>query len=314
MRAAYIEKFASSGNVKVGDLPMPTVEDQEICIAVQYAGVNPVDAKIASGLLQERIPHQFPLILGWEAAGIVHSPGGPFQKGDRVFVYCRKPVIQWGSWAEFLSVRIEHVAKCPKNLSLKEAACVPLAGLTAWQALFEKAKLKPDETVLIHGGGGGVGSFAIQWAKFSGAYVIATASSGKVDYIKKLGADEVIDYQKTSFAKEIEKNHPFGLDVVLDTIGKDTYRQSFEVLKHGGRIVSLLEQPDLGQAKKFEVTAEYLFVSPSGHELQEIGELFEKKIAIASEIQELGLDQASEALDLIRKGHTKGKIVLKIAS
>ena len=196
---------------------------------------------------------------------------------------------------------------------MKEAAAIPLAGLTAWQALFEKVRLKPEETVLIHAGGGGVGGYAIQWAKYCGAApIITTVSSGKFDYVKQLGADEIIDYKKDNFVEEVRKNHPFGIDVVFDTVGKDVYKQSYEVLKQNGRIVSLLEQPDVDYEKRFNVEAYYLFVSPNARELKEIADLFERGLASVPEIQEMALDRASAALDQIRQGSTKGKIVLKI--
>lgn len=316
MKAAYIESFSSRNNVKIGQLPDPTPTDLEVCIAVEYAGVNPVDAKIAQGLLESRMPHQFPLVLGWEASGTIHSVGkdvSTHKVGDSVYVYCRKPTIQWGCWAEYLTYPAEHVAIIPKSLSMKEAAAIPLAGLTAWQALFEKVRLKPEETVLIHAGAGGVGGYAIQWAKFCGASpIITTASSGKFDYVRNLGAEEIIDYKKDNFVAEVRKNHPFGIDVVFDTVGKSVYKQSFEVLKTGGRIVSLLEQPDEAYQKRFKVEAHYLFVTPNGRELKEIADLFDRKRANMPAVEEMPLDQASAALDAIREGHTTGKIVLKI--
>lgn len=315
MKAAYIESFASHGNIKVGEIPRPEVGDGEVGIIVAYAGVNPADAKVAEGLFQSRLPHRFPLILGWEASGVVHTVGkGVFslKKGDQVYVYCRKPILQWGSWAEYLSFSADHAAFVPKNLSMAQAAGVPLAGLTAWQALFDKANLQPGEQVLIHGGGGGVGSFAIQWAKLHGSSVITTASASKFDYVKQLGADEIIDYQKHHFADQIKLSHPSGIDVVFDTIGGPIYRQSYEILKPGGRIVSLREQPDLDLSRKFHVRAEYLFVVPNGKQLQAITELFESGKAKPPIIHEMTLDQAPLAIQEIKKGRTTGKIVLQV--
>jgi NADPH:quinone reductase-like Zn-dependent oxidoreductase len=314
MKAAYIETFA--GPIKVGQLPTPKPGDGEVSIAVSYAGVNPADAKIAEGLFQSRMPHQFPLILGWEASGTVQSLGKhatSLNIGDQVYLYCRKPIAEWGSWAEYLIYPAEHVALKPKNLSMAQAAAIPLAGLTAWQALFEKARLKSGEQILIHGGGGGVGGFAIQWAKYGGAKVITTASSSKFDYVKSLHADEIIDYRKTNFVDQIRKSHPSGIDVVFDTIGGSVYQQSFEVLKPGGRIVSILEQPNTELAARFKVQAEFLFVQPNGKQLHEIAQLFELGKAKPPKIQEFPLDQAQQALDEIRTGHTLGKIVLRVS-
>jgi NADPH2:quinone reductase len=315
MKAVYIETFAPQGNIKVGQIPAPQPGEGEICIAVSYAGVNPADAKIAEGLFQSRIPHQFPLILGWEASGTVHALGEQVTSlsiGDKVYVYCRKPILQWGSWAEYLIFPAEDVALMPKNLSMAESAAVPLAGLTAWQALFERANLKSGEYILVHGGGGGVGGFAIQWAKSHGSKVITTASASKFAYVKQRGADEVIDYQKISFVDHIRKSHPSGIDVVFDTLGGSVYKQSFEVLKPGGRIVSILEQPNSDLAERFKVRAEYMLVHPSGKQLREIAQLFELGRAKPPNIQEFPLDQASQAISEIKKGHTVGKIVLKV--
>ena len=316
MRAAYIESFAPKNNLKIGNLPEPIPKIGEVCIAVAYAGVNPVDAKIAEGLIKKRLPHQFPIILGWEASGRIHSLGKgvtTYKVGDRVYLYCRKPIVQGGAWAEYVTYPAKDVARVPESLTLRDAAAIPLAGLTAWQALFEKTRLKPEEAVLIHAGGGGVGGYAIQWASYCGASpIITTASRSKFDYVKHLGAEEAIDYKADDFVEEIRGKYPFGIDVVLDTVGKNIYKKSFEVLKPGGRIVSLLEEPDESLARSFNVEAEYLFVTPNGRQLQEIATLFEKGKALLPEIQEMPLDWASYALDIIRGGHTKGKIVLKI--
>ena len=317
MKAVYIESFASHGNIKVGEVPSPKVGDGEVGIVVAYAGVNPADAKVAEGLFQSRVPHQFPLILGWEASGTVHTVGKDvtsLKKGDRVYVYCRKPTLQWGSWAEYLTFPAEHGALVPTNLSMAQAAGVPLAGLTAWQALFDKANLQPGEVVLIHGGGGGVGSFGIQWAKLHGSSIITTASAPKFEYVKLLGADEMIDYQKHHFVDQIRCSYPSGIDVVFDTIGGSVYRQSYEILKPGGRIVSLREQPDLDLSQKFKVRAEYLFVSPNGKQLQTITKLFELGKAKPPIVHQMPLDQAPLAIEEIKKGHTTGKVVLQVMS
>ncbi len=316
MKAAFINQFAEKGNLHIGQLSPPKPHDEEVCIAVAYAGVNPVDGKIAKGFLRSRLPHRFPIILGWEAAGTIHSVGKnirTYKKGDPVYVYCRKPIIQHGTWAEYVTSAAEHVAFKPRNLTFAQAAAVPLAGLTSWQALFVKAKLRAKEKVLIHAGAGGVGGFAIEWAKNQGSYVITTASSTKHDYVKSLGADEIIDYQNESFVEAMRRGHPHGIDVVMDTVGGDTYTQSFEVLKPGGRIVSILEEPNQKLAKAYAVDAEYLFVYPDGKNLSEITSLYESNKVKLPLVQTFNLDQAEEAMELIRSGHVSGKIVLRIA-
>ena len=315
MKAAYIEAFAEKGNLIVADLPAPEPKEGEICISVRYAGVNPVDGKIAKGLFQSRMPHRFPLILGWDAAGTVASLGkgvSRFKEGDRVFAYCRKEIVQHGSWAEFVTVEAKHAALIPPRLSFDEAASIPLAALTAWQGLFEKLHLESKETVLIHGAAGGVGGFAIQLAKGKNGFVIATASAEKGSYVRDLGADEVIDYRTVSFVEAVRKIHPEGIDAVFDSVGKDVYRDSFKALKPHGRIVSILEQPDAELAKQHGVRAEYLFVYPDGGSLEAIGALYEKGALKLPKIETLDLAEASLALEKIRTGHTLGKIVLRV--
>jgi len=315
MKAVYIETFAPQNNIIIGERPKPTPGDDEVCIAVEYAGVNPADGKIAEGLFQKRVPAQFPLILGWEASGTIHSLGKnvtTFKVGDKVYTYCRKKILHEGTWAEFVTSPVAYVSLKPKNVSMEVAGAIPLVGLTAWQALFDKAHLKAGEKVLIHGGGGGVGSFAIQWAKHCGAYVITTGSAAKQDYIKQLGADEIIDYNKVNFVDEIKKKYPTGIDVVFDTLGGTVYKQSFEVLKPGGRIVSLREQPDAELSAKYKVQAEYLFVTSNGEQLKEITKLFESGFAKPPKTQVFSIDQVIQAVDAIRTGHTLGKIVLKV--
>lgn len=315
MKAAFIEAFGDGSQIRIGDIPDPVPREDEVCIEVAYAGVNPADAKVARGLFQTRMPCQFPLILGWEASGVIQSLGSKsssWKVGDRVYAYCKKPIIQWGTWAEYVTVSAENVAPIPKTLSFSQAAAVPLAGLTAWQALFEKMGLQKGKTVLIHGGGGGVGSYAIQWAKNQGSHVITTASSSKFAYVKSLGADEVIDYKTTSFVEYLKSAYPSGIYGVFDTQGKTIYQQSFEVLQSGGCIVSLLEQPNKELAEQYQVRAEYLFVHPSGKDLRAIAKLFESGKAIVPDIRELPFASAANALKEIQSGHTQGKIVLRI--
>ncbi len=311
MKAAFIERFSPQFHIKIGDVPVPQLEEGEVRIRVSHAGVNPIDWKMAAGVYAH-LPHQFPMILGWEASGVISDSAHGFKRGDEVYVYSLKPVFHWGTWAEYLHVPAKDVALKPRNLSMAQAAAIPLAGLTAWQGLFDKGHLKAGQTVLIHAGGGGVGGFAIQWAKLHKAHVITTASAGKTDYVKRFGADEAIDYHRVDFASEIKKSHPSGIDLVIDAIGGATGKKSFEVLKPGGSLISLVEQPDAHLASKYKVHTEFLFASPNGLQLQAIVKLFEEEKAKLPKIQEMPLDQAAAALEEIRKGHATGKIVLSI--
>lgn len=315
MKAMVIESFGDVEKLHLDQVPTPQPADHEVQIQILYTGVNPVDWKIREGYLKNRLPHEFPIILGWDAAGIVTAVGKnvkKFKKGDEVFAYCRKPTVKWGTYAEYTCFDADNVSLKPKNISFAQAAALPLAGLTAWQALFDFAKLKKGETILIHAGAGGVGGLAIQFAKNAGAHVITTASTANHDYVKKLGADHAIDYRKTDFGKELKKIAPQGVDVVFDTIGGDTLRQSTDLLKPQGRLVSIIEQLDPKVAQEKNIRFGYVFVSPNGQQLNQIGELIEQSKVVPPNIQELPLAEARKAQELSQKGHTKGKLVLKV--
>lgn len=303
MKAAFIESFDGIDGIKFGDLPMPQIHDHEVLVKVDYAGLNPVDWKIAEGHLKQRMPYEFPIILGWEMAGTIYNIGknvSQFKEGEPVFAYCRKDITHFGALTEYISLDANNVVRKPKNLSFKEAAAIPLAALTAWQSLFDAAMLKENERVLIHGGGGGVGGYAIQLAKWRKAFVITTASDSKHDYVKKLGADEIIDYTKENFVQKLKNS----VDVVFDTIGGDTLKQSFEVLKQNGRLVSLL-----GQGNGIL----YVFVHPDGEDLKEIAYLFEQKKLLPPHIEEYPLIKTKEALYKLKNEHVKGKLVVRIS-
>ena len=234
MQAAYIENFGDTDQIKIGKLSLPPLNSNEVRIKVAYAGVNPVDWKICEGLLKDHLPHHFPLILGWDAAGTVDEVGGEvttFKKNDKVFAYCRKPTVQWGTFAEYICVDTTHVAFSPENLTFAEAAAIPLAGLTAWQVLFDKMNLQKGQTLLIQAGAGGVGSLAIQFAKLAGVTVITTASEANHDYLQSLGADHIINYREENLLTEIEKIAPQKLDAVFDTLGGLSLKESYLFLK-----------------------------------------------------------------------------------
>lgn len=316
MKAVVFEDFGGAEKLRLTDLPAPKPADNEILIAIECTSVNPVDWKIREGMLKNRLPHEFPIIPGWDAAGTVKEVGKNvknFKKGDKVYAYCRKPTIHWGTYAEFICVDAEHVAHMPKKLTSAQAAAIPLVGLTAWQALFEKAKLKKGETILIHAGAGGVGSLAIQFAKNFGAKVITTARENHHAYVKKLGADLAIDYTKEDFADKIKGVAPQGVDVVFDMIGGDTLRDSLEVLKPKGRLVSIYEKLDPAKAKEKNIEASYLFVEPNGSQLKEIANLIDQGKVAAPAIEEFPLEKASMAQEKVKTGHTQGKIVLKVS-
>ncbi|MBL7686242.1 MAG: NADP-dependent oxidoreductase [Deltaproteobacteria bacterium] len=314
MKAIVIEQFGGVEMLQLKEVLKPEPQHGEILVKVKAAGVNPVDFKIRKGLLQTRMPHEFPIILGWDLAGIVEEVGEEvheFKKGDAVYGYARKEMIRDGSYAEYLVLEPKHLAIKPKNISFEEAAAIPLAALTAYQSLFESLKLKEAEVILIHAGAGGVGSFAIQMAKNVGAKVITTASASKHSYLKKLGTDHCIDYQNQSFVEEVLRLYPLGVDAVFDTMGGEIQRQSVEVLKRGGRLTSILALEESVLAHP-EIQSGYVFVRPEELQLDLICEMIEEKKMKVHVSEVFPLAQAAKAHQRIESGHVTGKLVLKI--
>ncbi len=315
MKAIAIEQFGGKEKLKIMDMPIPEPLPGEVQIQIKYTSVNPVDWKIREGYLQTHLPHQFPIILGWDAAGIVTAIGSgvtQFKVGDEVFAYCRKSVVQWGTYAEYICVDASHVAQKPAALSFAQAAAIPLTALTAWQALFEAACLQRGETVLIHAGAGGVGGCAIQFARHIGAIIYTTASAARHDYVKKLGATVAIDYTQADFVDMLKKHHPDGIDVVLDCVGGKTLQDSFAALKPTGRIVSIVDHMESPPADFPHIQPRYVFVRPDGAQLKQIADLLSAYHVVAPTIEEMTLTDAALAQEKNRSGHTKGKIVLKV--
>ncbi len=315
MKAIAIENFGGADRLKLMELPKPVPQDNEVLIEVAYASINPVDWKIREGYLKDLLPHEFPLIPGWDAAGSVSAVGAKvkdFKPGDRVYAYCRKPLVRWGTYAEYVTVDAASAAPMPKNISFAQAAAIPLTGLTAWQALFDFAKLKSGQTVLIHAGAGGVGSLAIQFARHAGATVLTTASAGNHSYLKSLGAQHAIDYLATDFVAAAKQLAPQGVDVVFDTVGGETQKRSLDVLKPGATLVSIVDAPDEKIAAQRGVRAGFVFVSPSGPQLREITQLIETGAVKPPRIEEMALKDAAAAHEKSSGRHVIGKLVLRI--
>lgn len=316
MKAVVLQAFGEVDGLKVGEVADPHAGAGEVRIRIRAAGVNPVDFKIRKGLLQGRLPHEMPIIPGWDAAGVIDEVGegvANWQVGDEVYAYCRKPVIQFGCYAEYVVVPESFVAAKPTKASFAQAASIPLAALTAWQSLYDAAGLKEGQTVLIHAGAGGVGGFAIQLAKLRGAHVITTASAVNHDYVRELGADEVIDYNSIDFREAVKAVHPEGVDVVYDTVGGEVQVKSADVIKPGGTMVSILAYVDEAAIQAKGIHTRYVFVSPNGDQLRELAKLFDAgqfKTRIAAE---LPLAEADEAHRRMETGHTAGKMVLTVA-
>lgn len=314
MKAIAIQEFGDAEVMKLMELPKPIIKSNEILVKLKAAGVNPVDFKIRKGLLQGRLLEKFPIILGWDGAGIVETVGNDiktFKSGDEIFTYARKEKLQDGTYAEYIALEEKHLAKKPNNLSFAESAVVPLSALTAYQSLFENIKLQKNEVILIHAGAGGVGGYAIQMAKLTGAYVITTATQDKEQYVKELGADEVIHYDQIDFVEAVRKVHPQGIDAVFDTVGGDTQVKSADVLKKGGRLVTLLAVKEDSFTNK-DIQVMYVFVRPDSKHLQQIKEWVEKDQLKVRLTQTFPLEQAVKAHNMIENGRMLGKIALVI--
>lgn len=314
MKAIIYEQFGPSSVLKLADVPAPEPKEAEVQIQLSYSGVNPVDWKIREGYLQGVIPHEFPIIPGWEGAGVVTKLGKNvrrFKVGDRVYGYFRTSLIHYGTYAEYISVSEDIVALAPKSLSFKEAASIPLTALTAWQAIFDFAKLKAHETVFVQGGAGGVGAMAVQFAAWAQGKVFATALSENHSYILRMGAQKVFDYSQENVKEAFFAKSPQGADLVVDCVGGDTTKESFSLVKKGGRLVSIVER-DVQKWAPRGVEAGFVFVSPNRDELNEISALFDHKKLLVPELTEFALEDAAQAQELIRGGHVRGKIVLRI--
>ncbi len=314
MKAVYIRQFGDSKTLDIGEVPTPEPGPDEVQIRIDHTSVNPVDWKIREGYLESMMPHEFPLVLGWDAAGTVAQVGErvtSFAVGDEVYSYTRRPTIQFGTYAEYTVVGASAVAAKPKTLSFAEAATVPLVALTAWQALVDFAEVASGENVFITAGAGGVGSFGIQFAKHRGANVITTASAKNHDYVRSLGADHVVDYTKGDTVAAV-RCWSDAIDVVFDCAGGQSLAEGWEVVKSGGRLVSIVDTPSEEQAKTKEVRASFVFVSPNGEELAQIGALIDEGKVRVPHLQVKSVQEAATALDENQNRHVRGKVALKI--
>ncbi len=308
MKAVRIHQYGGPEVLIFEDAPRPEPGSAEVLIRVHAAGVNPVDWKIRAGYLKDIRPYTLPLILGWDLSGVVEAMGPgvvKFKKGDEV--YSRPDSSRNGAYAEYIAVKEAEVAFKPKLIDHVHAGAIPLACLTAWQAIFDTAGLSAGQRILIHAAAGGVGSFAVQLAKWKGAYVIGTASEENQDFLRELGVDEPIDYEETQFEDLVRD-----VDVVFDTMGGDTQKRSWKVLKKGGFLVSIAAPPSAEEAAKIGVRQAFIWMAPNSAELTEIAGLVDsgKLKAVVETI--MPLSDARQAHELIQMGHTRGKIVLRV--
>jgi NADPH:quinone reductase-like Zn-dependent oxidoreductase len=308
MKAIRIHQFGGPEVLKFEDAPRPEPASDEVLIKVHATSVNPIDWKIREGRAQEKYPVKFPLIPGWDVSGEIEEVGSDivvFRKGDEV--YARPDVTRNGTYAEYVVVKANEMSLKPVTIDHVKAAAVPLAGLTAWQALFDHGELQEGQKVLIHGATGGVVSFAVQFAKWKGAYVIGTASTGNIQFLKKLGADETIDYKKQTFEDIIRD-----VDLVIDLIGGDTQERSLKVIRNGGRLVSTVAAKFKEQAKAENIHLLNFQAQRDAEVLEQIATLIDEGKVTPVIGKLLPLEKAAEAQKISEQGHTLGKIVLEV--
>lgn len=332
MKAFVLARYGKKRPLQSADVPIPELRDDEVLVEVHAAGVNLLDAKVRNGEFKLILPYRMPLVLGHDVAGVVAKIGPrvrQFKPGDEV--YARPDDFRIGTFAEFVPVKEASLALKPKNLTMEEAASIPLVGLTAWQALIAKSGLKEGQKVLIQAGSGGVGTFAIQLARHLGATIATTTSTANLALVKSLGADVVIDYKTQDFEDVLR-----GYDVVLNSQDGNTLEKSLRVLRNGGKLISISGPPDpefgkaiaapgfvklvmrllssgiRRRARAAGIDYSFLFMTANGHQLREITRLIESG-AIRPVIDRVfPFESTNEALAYVEAGRAKGKVVIKI--
>ncbi|EST26438.1 NADP-dependent oxidoreductase [Streptomyces niveus] len=331
MKTYLIEKYGDQSAVRAAEMPDPQVGADDVLVRIRAASVNPLDLKLRDGAFKAILPYRLPLILGNDFAGEVVQAGPAvtrFRVGDEV--YARPGKDRIGTFAELIAVHQDDVALKPAGLTMEEAASLPLVALASWQALVGRAQVRPGQKVLIHGGAGGFGTIAVQLAKELGAYVATTASTAKVDLVKGLGADVVVDYTKQDFETVLD-----GYDVVLDTLGGETLAKSLRVLRPGGQVIGVAGPPDaafareLGanvflrlamsalsfrtrlRARRRHVTYSFLFMKANGDQLRDLTMLVDAGKIRPVVDRVFPFDQTREAMEYVEKGRAKaGKVVV----
>ncbi len=332
MKAFIVDRYKKKGALRLGEMPDPALQDDDVLVEIHASGLNLLDSKIRAGEFKLILPYRPPFILGHDVAGTVGEVGSKvrqFKPGDEIYARPRDDRV--GTFAERISINEGDAALKPKNLSMEEAASLPLVSLTAWQALVEKANLRKGQKILIHAGSGGVGTFAIQLAKHLGATVATTTSTANVDLVRRLGADVVIDYKKQDFEKVLS-----GYDFVLHSLDSDTLKRSLSVLKPGGKLISISGPPDVAfakeqglnwflqqvmrllsfgirrKAKSRGISYSFLFMRANGEQLSQITSLIEAGIIRPVIDRVFPFEATNEALAYIETGRSKGKVVVKL--
>ncbi|WP_159952074.1 NADP-dependent oxidoreductase [Rhizobium sp. 18065] len=332
MKAYLIDRYAKGGTLKLGEIAQPELRDNDVLVEIHAAGVNVLDSKIRDGEFKLILPYRLPLVLGNDVAGVVVRVGAKvrqFKTGDEV--YARPAQDRIGTFAEYIAMDEADVALKPMNLTMEQAASIPLVALTAWQALVERANVQKGQKVLIHAGSGGVGTIAIQLAKHLGAHVATTTSTANVDLVRNLGADVVIDYKTEDFETVL---HDY--DVVLNGLGKETLEKSLGVLKRGGKLISISGPPDLdfarqagsgwllqqvmrllsfgirNKSKHRGIRYSFLFMRANGEQLEKITRLIETGRLRPVMDRIFPFDKTNEALAHVETGRAKGKVVIAV--
>ena len=307
MRAAIYDQYGGADVIQVREVADPPVGPDTVLVRAKATSVNPVDWKIREGYLQGAYPHHLPIITGWDVAGVVEAVGPAvgtgLKVGDEVFGYVRRDDLAFGTAAELVPAPERTVTRKPAGLSFEEAAALPLAGMTAYQCLVEALDVQPGERVLIHAASGGVGHFAVQIAKALGAHVIGTASPANHDWLRELGADEVLDYNAGPISKQLETR----VDAVVDLIGGDALDDAPEQVENPSRVVSVIDA-----ATVLEQGGRYVFVRPSRENLQALTDLVESGRLAITLARTFGLDDTADAHRFSQEGHPRGKVAISI--
>jgi alcohol dehydrogenase len=332
MKAYILDGYGKKAQLRAGEVPEPELREDEVLVQVHASGVNLLDSKIRDGEFKLILPYRLPLVLGHDVAGVVTKLGSRVRQlkvGDEV--YARPDDFRIGTFAEFVAVKESSLALKPNNISMEEAASLPLVALTAWQALVEKGQLKKGQKVFIQAGSGGVGTFAIQLAKHLGAFVATTTSTGNIALVKSLGADIVIDYKTVDFETILS-----GYDVVLNSQDAKTLEKSLNVLKPGGKLISISGPPDpefaegikapwfvkqvvrllsfgtRRKAKRRSISYSFLFMKASGSQLRQIATLIESGAIRPVVDKVFPFASTNDALAYVKSGRAKGKAVIKL--
>jgi len=313
MKSAQFKRYGGKDVIEINQTtPTPTLTASSVLVEIKAAGINPIDWKIREGYMQQMITLEFPSTLGMDFSGVIKQIGekvmsSDFKQGDELYGQAGVTNGGSGAFAELALANVDHIAHKPKRLNHLEAAAIPLVGVSAWQALVENMGLSKNQKILIHGGAGGIGSIAIQLAKHIGAYVSTTVDINDNQFVQELGADQTIDYKSQKFEDLL---HDY--DAVYDTIGGDTYKRSFKVLKKDGIIISMLEQPNSELMQQYGVKATFQFSQVNNERLNKLAQWVDQNNIRINVDRTFPLDETGYALDYQKDVHPRGKVVITV--